>query len=197
MRTRSLLSVAAAAAAVTAVALPGAATAATFTHRDATHDVQRFDFGSSTLSKTPHNKEADIVKTRIVYAGHSLESTVWVRSGSIGKAWTLAGQLRTSDHKSFSWLGEVGTSDPGFELDDANNNPVECDGITHHAAAAKGRVTVTIPSKCLDKPTWVKEGVAFVITRHDDHQFADDGLRKGGLAVPPVLTLSPRLALKK
>jgi hypothetical protein len=116
-----------------------------------------------------------------------------VRSGSIGDVWTLAGQLRTSDHKMLSWLGAVGTSDPGFALDDAHNNPVDCPGITHHVAAAKGRVTVTIPSKCLGKPSWVKEGVAFAITRNDDHQFADDGLAKGGLTVPPVLTLSPKL----
>jgi hypothetical protein len=177
-----------------AVALPGTALAATFDHDDATHDVQRYDYGDQTVSDAPHNKSVDITRTRIIFTRHTLESTVWLRSKKVGDVWLVAGQLRTSQGK-FSWLVSVAPHSKDVELDDPNGDPLPCDGITHHVASSKGRATVTVPSSCLDKPQWVREGVAFAITTADDHQLADDGLAKGGLTEDAQLKLSPKLQL--
>ena len=55
MHLRPVLRPLAVAGAVAGLALPGAAYAETFTHDDATHDVQRYNFSTEKLRNAPHN----------------------------------------------------------------------------------------------------------------------------------------------
>lgn len=180
--------------AVAALALPGAASAATFTHDDATHDVQRYDDSSMQVQNWPQNKQTDVTKTRIVYTRPELQTTVWVRSGRIGDTWLLAGQLRTSVGE-FSWEADISPMGKSLVLEDQDGEHLKC-AMSRHAASKKGRVTVRVPRSCLGNPVWVKEGVGFAINR-SGHQFVDDGLRKAGLTAKGILKLSPRLKLKQ
>lgn len=192
MHARHLLRTLVGSGVVAVLAVPGSAFAQTFTHRDATHDVQRYRI-PSTLTDAPHNKAADIVRTRLSYSRNALVSTVWVRSGKVGKSWLLDGQVRTrSTH--FEWFAAQSPSGRIVQLQDANGAQIACDGLTIHVSHRKGRVGTTVPASCLGAPAAVREGVAFDIQRNDTTQFADDGLQKRGLTRQgPTLALSPKL----
>ena len=192
MPARSVLRTLVTAGAVAALGIPGASYAETFTHRDATHDVQQYRFDSGDLTNARHNKGADIVKTRLTYDKQGLTSTVWLRSGTIGDVWLFGGQLKT-DSSRFDWLASVSPKGKSVVLHDHNGDPVACDGITRDVARHKGRVSVTIPKPCLGKPDWIKASAAFAIDRGSTSQFADDGLQKRGLTEDPVFQLSHKL----
>jgi hypothetical protein len=174
-----------------ALALPGAALAQTFDHRDPAHDVQHYHASDGTVSNAPHNKTADITRTRLTYTKHHLESTIWVRSGSIPDSWLMAGTIHTTSD-SYSWFGSTdSTGTAVFSLEDSSGT-VTCD-FSHDVAKAKGRITVTIPSSCLSKPRWVKAGAAYALSKKNNDQLADDGLQKRGLTANATLALSPKL----
>ncbi len=177
---------------VAVLAVPGSAFAQTFTHRDATHDVQRYRI-PSTLTNAPHNKAADIVRTRLSYSRNGLVSTVWLRSGKVGRNWLLDGQVRTgSTH--FEWFAAQSPRGKVVQLQDANGARIACDGLAIHVSHRKGRVGTTLPASCLGAPAAVREGVAFDIQTNHNTQFADDGLQKRGLTKQgPTLALSPKL----
>lgn len=80
-------------------------------------------------------------------------------------------------------------------LQKSDGTALECDGITHHVAWDKGKVTVGIPSTCLHTPRQLRAGVGFGIVRNGDHEFVDDGFRTSGLAVDSKLALSSVLRL--
>lgn len=174
------------------LAVPGSAFAQTFTHRDATHDVQRFRI-PSTLTNAPHNKAADIVRTRLSYSRSGLVSTVWLRSGKVGRNWLLDGKVRTGS-AHFEWFAAQSPSGKVLQLQDANGARIACDGLAIHVSHRKGRVGTTLPASCLGAPAAVREGVAFDIQTNRNTQFADDGLQKRGLTKQgPTLALSPKL----
>ena len=177
---------------VAVLAVPGSAFAQTFTHRDATHDVQRYRI-PSTLTNAPHNKAADIVRTRLSYSRNGLVSTVWLRSGKVGRNWLLDGQVRAgSTH--FEWFAAQSPRGKVVQLQDANGARIACDGLAIHVSHRKGRVGTTLPASCLGAPAAVREGVAFDIQTNHNTQFADDGLQKRGLTKQgPTLALSPKL----
>lgn len=196
MRHRTTFRLLVAAGATAALALPGVAVAATYTHRDATHDVQRYNLGDRTLVRADHNRSADITKVSISYTRRTLDTVFWVRSGSVRSDWLYEAQIRTSDHTRFELDLSVGTPDHRFELKDSSGTDVVCDGMTRHVARAKSRIRVTVPSSCLHRPDWVRSSAAFGYTVKDSHQFADDGLRKRGLTEDPRFALTPRLHLR-
>ena len=192
MHARHLLRTLVGSGVVAVLAVPGSAVARTFTHRDATHDVQRYRI-SSTLTNAPHNKAADIVRTRLSYSRNGLVSTVWLRSGKVGKNWLLNGQVRTRG-THVEWFAALSPSGKVVQLQDANGARIACDGLTIRVSHRKGRVGTTVPASCLGAPAAVREGVAFDIQRSDGAQFADDGLQKRGLTKQgPTLALSPKL----
>lgn len=193
MHARLLLRTIVGSGVVAALAVPGSAVAQTFAHRDATHDVQRYTLPGGTLTNAPHNKAADIVRTRLTYTNRGLESTIWLRKGEVGRNWLLDGQVHTgSTH--FEWFASQSSSSTVALIYDADGAQVACDRLKTHVSHRKGRVGTRIPASCLGSPAAVREGVAFDIPATDTTQFADDALQKRGLTQQgPSLALSPKL----
>jgi hypothetical protein len=194
MNARPVLRTLVAAGALAALGIPGASYAESFKHQDATHDVQRFDVSTETVSRADHNKAADIVKSKLAYTQHHLAATVWVRGGSIENSWIAAGTLHVKGGDDFQWYGGHNPMGPGtsFQLMDSDGNPVTCD-FGHDVAHHKGRLTVTIPASCVGKPDWLKASIAYGYFTSQGDQMADDGLQKRGLQVNSTFALSPKL----
>jgi hypothetical protein len=179
-----------------AVLVPTAAQAASYTHRDATHDVQRFDFSTDAFSRADHNKRADITTATFTYTRHTLTTVLHLRSGSIGDQWAYGGRIRTSTGRELVVNIQIPPTEKLVELETRHGDRLSCDGLTRHAARSKGRLTVTVPSSCLGHPRWVRAGAAYGYTVNDNHQFGDDALQKRRLTADSRYGLSPRLRLK-
>lgn len=194
MHVRTALRAAASAGALAAIAVPGlaqAATGSTYDHVDARHDVQHYHSADQSITAAPHEKAADIVRTKIAYEHTALVSRVWLRSQTIPANWFAVGQLRT-DSSAYQWFASGGPSGMQVQLEQGSTT-VSCQGIAVHASAKTGRVTVTVPRSCLGKPQWVRAGEGFAVTATNNDEYADDGLQKAGLGSTGGLTLSPRL----
>jgi hypothetical protein len=165
---------------------------ASFRHRDARHDAQRFDPATGHVSRADGNKAADIVRSRLRYSHDHLASRIRVRSGSIADRWIAGGRLHVAGGDDYSWFGgNPDGSGVTFTLHDSNGDAVACD-IGHDVARRKGRLTVTVPASCFGDPLWVEAGISYGVQKKA-HQVADDGLRKRGLHTNAELTLSPKL----
>jgi hypothetical protein len=192
MHVRPVLRTLAASAVVAALAVPGAAVAQTYAHQDAQHDVQRYLLSSGKVENARHNKATDIVRARLSYSKNGLTSTVWLRSGKVGRSWLMSGPVHTgSTH--FDWSASQDTSGKVLDLRDSNGASIACDGLAVRVAHRKGRVAMTVPASCLGKPDWVKAGVAFSVQPNDTTLLIDDGLQKRGLTTESTFSLSPKL----
>lgn len=166
MRTLAL------AAAVLGLLVPAApATAATWSHTDADHDV--WLWGRGAPEAAPGNATADV--TRVVVRHRSdavvLRSTVrrLSRSGW-GLSWTIAAEgsakrytvllLRYDGERSFRLVR--GLDERG------ESTPVRCGGLDWSADRDAGRVSVTVPRGCLGDPAWVRAGVLVGADNGDD-----------------------------
>ena len=83
------------------------------------------------------------MRTRLSYSRNALVSTVWVRSGKVGKSWLLDGQVRTRG-THFEWFAAQSPSGRIVQLQDANGAQIACDGLTIHVSHRKGRVGTTV-----------------------------------------------------
>jgi hypothetical protein len=181
------------AAAAAVLVVPATAHAATYTHRDATHDVQRFDLGAETFSRAPHNKRADITTSSFTYTKHSLITVLRLRSHSIGDSWAYGGRIRTSSGDELRVSIRITPTEKFVELQTRQGDQVPCDGLHRHAARSTGRLTVTVPSSCLGRPRWVRAGAAYAYTVRDNHQFGDDALQRRRLSTNSRFALTPEL----
>jgi hypothetical protein len=181
---------AAALLAATALAAPAPALAASYTHLDPAHDVQRIS-SAGDASHARHDRTADIVRVAIAHSRRRLRTVVIVRAFATG--WDYAAQIRTPTHR-FTIVGDRADGSTRFTLASASTTkPVSCPGFAHHIVKREGKVAVTVPAACLGKPRWVREGVAMLVPGHHGAMFADDGLRHGGFAHEKHLTRSPRV----
>lgn len=191
MHTRPLLRTLTAAGVVAALAAPGAAVAQTFTHRDAVHDVQRYDVSTRTFTNAWRNRSVDIVQVRLSYSRKSLTGTAWLRSGEVGPNWMMVGRIRTWSAR-FEWDATADRSGHTLALFEGNAQ-IACDGLSLHVKRHKGRLRVTVPASCLGSPRAVRAGMVFGIWTSDTVSYYDDALQKRGLDTDGKLALSRRL----
>jgi hypothetical protein len=176
--------------AVTAMTAAGPACAATYTHNDPAHDAQQINaHGRSSHAKT--NKTADIVFTRVEHTRTTVRTVVHVRR--IGDRWTYTAQLHTPD-RTFTIVGQRRSGSTTFHL--ASTGTTTCAGLRDRVVAAKQKISVLIPTSCLGKPPWVREGVAMLVPQSDSVTIVDDGLRRLGWNRQLHLSLSPRLGTR-
>ncbi len=191
MHTRLLLRTLIAAGVAAVLTLPLAATAQTRKHQDAAHDVQRFDVSTQKISNAPHNRSVDVVRTRVAYS-KSLRSSIWLRSGTVPRSWSMEGKIH-SPSGSFEWDATRDRSGHTLILMHANGGQVACNGLALHVKRAQGRVTITLPSRCLGRPAVLREGMLFAVQVTDTVAYYDDAFRTRGFNTHGVLALSHRV----
>ena len=124
------------------------------------------------------------------YTGHRLKESVRLRG--LASQWTLTSRIRTpSTHFDVDVIRQAGTT--SVNLTSAGGAAVICSGLAPALDRAKHVVAVTVPSECLDAPTWVQVGAGvLVLPKAGGTFYADDALRKAGVE-EKNLTLSKRL----
>jgi hypothetical protein len=192
MHTRVLLRTLVAVGAAAALAVPGAAVAQTTTHRDASHDVQRYNVSTGAMSTLRHNRSVDVVRTRLTYGVKRLTSTVWLRSGQVGRNWFIKGVVRTGSTQ-FEWDASQSGASKTKILMNRTGAQVACAGLTLHVKHGKGRVSMSVPSSCLGKPDRLREGILFGTQPTDTVFDWDDALQKRGVGTDGELAMSHRL----
>ena len=179
-------------AVVLALAAPAAAYAGGIKHSDPAKDVQKITTRGSytTFTDAPKQTSADIVHFTASYTGHRLKETVRLRG--LASTFSLTSTVKTpSSHFEVDVVRQAGST--SVTLTTAGGTLVSCPGLTRALDRAKHTVSVTVPSDCLDAPTWVQVGAGIVVLPKAGGTFyADDALRKAGVK-EQNLTLSKRL----
>lgn len=164
-----------------------AASAATWSHTDAKHDVQAMDPETEAVTPAPSNTNTDITSWKVAHNA----GTVVVRVGTVSnlpRSGFLYLQIATSTAKFEVFTGKaVG----GTHLAKANGTDVKCDGLKSATDAAHHRIQVTIPRTCIGSPHRVKVGAATV--NIGTTWTFDDANKTGGNT--DNVSLSPRVSV--
>lgn len=179
-----------AAGACLAIVLPSAASAETFSHRDPAHDVVRQNQTTGVLVKTPANKSADIIRVRFSHTRRHVLSMTAMRDYQ-GGYWMVTEVLKTPRSRYVVW-GTMWHGDLSFQVSRNAGDSYRCRGITGTIRPARDQILVSVPTRCIARPRWVRMGLYYsVIVKGGASIYIDNALRKGfGMN---SLDLSPRL----
>jgi hypothetical protein len=157
------------------MALPAtAAFGQTTIHRDAAHDVMKFNARGGGVA-APRNKTADIVRVRFTHTNQRAVATMRLRD--YGGRWEYTGFIKTPA-RNFFVGGEGHHARKFFALFRGIEDPilVPCDGMSSKVDRAKNTFRVSVPAECLDRPRWVRMGLLYGVHTRDGGGFFDDGL---------------------
>ncbi|HYU83746.1 MAG TPA: hypothetical protein VEK80_02985 [Kribbellaceae bacterium] len=162
---------------LTAVALATAAPASadTVRHRDAAHDVVKFDGDRETT--VPAVTEGDVRRVTVAHTSGRLVVKLKYAELSRTNRWVAVAVVRTSAGKEFE-VALVATSRIGWKgkltVSRAGGSVVACPGADRRVDYAVNTVRFSVPRGCLGDPRWVKVGVAHVRFVSEFRIFGDD-----------------------
>jgi hypothetical protein len=172
-----------------AVAWPSAAVAQTLNHQDPAHDVVKMSESSTDVVKVPANRSADITRVTFVHARRHLITRMKVRSYG-GGWWTLTEVIKTPSARYLVW-GTMWHGDLTFRIARDNGNEHSCAGLSGTIRPRREQVLVSIPTRCIRGPRWVRLGRWYTqIAKTGEFGYYDDALHKG---LASSVALTPRL----
>lgn len=192
--TRDLVRLSGATAAAAALVLAGAsaASAATWSHTDATKDVLAHTSSTDKTTAAPTNTATDITRVRAVNGARSVVVKVKTRSALPTKDFIAEFAVKTATARYDATRLNVDQMSGIVFTKGASETERHCAGLKIVIDRATSMTTFTVPSTCIGSPGWVKVGVFFVTSKADDSvEWGDDGLRTG---VGNDGTFSPRIA---
>lgn len=147
-------------AVLTTLTAPSATHAETVTVRDAVGDVEAFYFNEDqdTLP-APHYAPSDITRTVTAYGNERLKVTVHLRDLRNASALRTDVLIRTPDGRYFGSVVR-GPRKVRTLFGHPRRGELPCEGFTGTYEGGKDRVTVVVPTACIDSPRWVQVGVA-------------------------------------
>jgi len=173
------------AAAALALGSSTAASAATWSHRDATGDVRSMDPDTQATAPAPGHRNTDVTSWRVRYAG-----------STVGVSITTARSLSRS---GYAYL-QVATPAAIYELYAGkttsrthlirNGEELTCSGLRPRYDGTHHRLQITLPRRCIGAPRWVS--IAASTVSPGTTRYFDDATRTGGDL--SALAFSPRLA---
>lgn len=181
-----------AASACLAIALPNVASAESFRHGDPAHDV----VWEGTGDTTPANRSADITRVRFTYARWHLRTMMKVRQYGAGKwsLWDFSENIQTPTATYYVWIwmhrGE------GYRVlriqRGVRGGEHYCRGMSAKPLPRRDRILVSIPTRCIHGPRWVRVGFWYKVYPNASgvFPFEDNPLRKGN---PDAEAMTPRL----
>lgn len=153
------------------------ASAETYNHADARHDVESYPQGVHT----PRNRASDVTHLRVVHSDKTIRISVTLRSAALsGSTFRIvAFDLKTPGHR---YTGDF-ISHPGevqYDLwNHATGRTINCDEWSSRSGRT---VSLMLDRSCLHKPRWIRAAVT-VITNNDsgagrvDNPLSDDWRR--------------------
>jgi hypothetical protein len=193
MLLRRLLRATVAGGLVAALAVPASSYAGVLTHADPAQDAQKITTsgGSTTITKAPDNKTADIVHLGVRYGARRFKETVRLRD--LGRHWFVASRIRTPVGRfDLTLVHRAGKSTVTL-THGKGRVVVTCDGLLEQVDGTRHTASMTVPADCLSAPAWVRVGTGIVTSgRPAGVSYGDDALRKRGISEAD-LTLSPKV----
>ncbi|MFJ9316427.1 hypothetical protein ACIRN4_19725 [Pimelobacter simplex] len=184
---------AAGAAVTTVVATPALASAADYTHVDASRDARsdRLDSADDSPGRLDRREASvDIRKIRVAHTADHVVVKIRTRAALPTRAFFVGVSLRTPGGDSYDagYFKMLGST----RLDlTRGNDTVECAGLRTDIDRPRRLTTIVVPTTCIGSPAWVRAGVG--AARFDrKRMWADDGLRDR--QVRDELRYSPRIA---
>jgi hypothetical protein len=193
MPLRPLLRTAVAGGLVAALAVPASSYADVLTHTDPAQDVQKITTsgGSTTITKAPDNKTADIVHLGVRYGARRFKETVRLRD--LGRHWFVASRIRTPAGRFDLALVHRAGTDPVTLTQGKGRVVVACVGLLEEVDGTRHTASMTVPADCLSAPAWVRVGAGIVTSgKPAGVSYGDDALRTRGIAEAD-LTLGPKV----
>jgi hypothetical protein len=144
---------------------------------------------STDVVKVPANRSADITRVTFVHARRHLITRMKVRSYG-GGWWTLTEVIKTPSARYLVW-GTMWHGDLTFRIARDNGNEHSCAGLSGTIRPRREQVLVSIPTRCIRGPRWVRLGLWYTqIAKTGEFGYYDDALHKG---LASSLALTPRL----
>lgn len=180
-------------AALLITATPALASAADYTHTDATRDAVKIRLDGPGKGRTDRREApVDIRTVRVSHTADNLVVKIRTRSALPAKKFFVGVSLRTPGGASYEveYLKMFGTS--VNELSSGGDGDrIECAGYRVGADRARRLTTVVVPTTCLGDPAWVRVGAGVARFAHKQ-MWADDGLVDRRIG--NQLRYSPRIA---
>jgi len=176
-------------AAALIVASSGIASAQTWKHDDAVRDVQSGSFDAEQGTYSPDRKAGDITRTTVNHTRTTVTVRVAMRAVPTGDSIVYATLRtpRTSYDVTRIRLGGLGTR-VALTRTSGHGEDIRCRGLS---ARVRGKVVeMTVPRRCIGKPSSVRVGVGALVLQVEGTIHVDDALRRG---VGDDLRLSPRI----
>jgi hypothetical protein len=180
------------------------ASAAIWRHNDAVGDVlsqtetfdeETGDFYEPELTAVPENTDTDVSRIRVAHRTHRVALKTTLRDLSATSGY-VAYNVRTGARNYFV-MQRLGKDRlyPAFDLSRMNGKPVRCAGVKRSVDRVNDRATVSIPTRCLGRPDWVRVGAAAVkVDLSDETAFTflvDDAMQEA--TALDELAMSPRV----
>ena len=177
------------AAAALTIAVPGAASAQSWTHTDPAGDVYKVTFSDDSDEETeavdPSVTNGDVISSTIKHNPRKVIATLRFRDlATTPEDLDIYGiSLRTDKlNRDLSVIAADGLERGEHELDRPNGDTVRCRGVSHRIDYTANTVTMVVPRSCLGRPRWVKAGAfAARVPTLDDAAFSRSS-RASGLA---------------
>lgn len=170
------------------VGTTAAASAATWSHADATKDVETSTDHGQTSTTDAENADTDITQVRAA----NNTGTVVVRfrtRAALPHRFVAEIEIKTASQDFTVDRVHVGSS-AGVYLSNGMDD-IHCADLTFAVDRSTRWVRVSVPRTCIGNPGWVRVG-AFALTMNSDdsREWADDGLNTG---IGSSRVLSPRI----
>ena len=160
------------AAAALTLGTTSVASAATWSHPDATGDVASSTDGGTTTTPAPTNTSADITALRVAHNTGSVVVRITTKTALPTSNGAAVVDIATSTAKFEVSLGKIVG---GLSLAKPSGKPVPCNGLKGVDDTVHHRVQITVPRSCIGKPHWVKVGAGVVVYKAATNtMFADD-----------------------
>ena len=154
-------------------ALPGAAHAQRWSHRDAVKDVaKQVWFGP--IHKAPAEREGDIVATTVDHGKKRIVVRVDVRKLVKNKRALIIAAIATPTQPGLELTFDYTHQDVSL-WDAIEGIGVDCPGLSSKQSYAHGFVSASFPRSCLGDPTWIKVSSSFSRNLATGEKFWDYG----------------------
>jgi hypothetical protein len=176
------------AAAALSAGTTSAASAAIWTHTDASGDVQTLDPQTEAVSPAPANTSNDIRSWRVAHNTGSVVVRITTAS-NLPRTGILYLEIATAVAKYDVFSGR---SVGGPHLAKHSGKDVSCDGLKQSFDTTHHRIQVTVPRRCIGTPHWVKVGAVTFNMTNNGFTY-DDGTKNAGS--PDTVNLSTKVVV--
>lgn len=172
------------------VLAPGSALAERAGSHDAVADMWSSPVGALTYTAAPQHVEGDIVAIRVIHALRKVRIRIRLRELTTTSNGNFH-RIAVKSDRRFRYLAVdalPGHWEGTVQMTGSAGRPVAC-AVRHRIDYDLNQIHLTVPRRCLGKPSWVRVGARTTVAG-SVRVFADDAHSAG---VPGTIALGPRV----